>query len=388
MRDYDKDVLKKAARSRVRKLARCRECMNPLMLRALLNWHDGVITLRFIDNDFRLAFLENDMLGEVMNLLVEQFGEEKVFETARNVEKGSATAYVSTLLLADRRWAVPITYLLKNTPLVDYLMEMSVCFLGYGSTEATVKKLPYGGTIVRNPYSTILFPADVEACYTVARDVEISMTVDPVSEDDRIYMYFGKAEGERRPHLFRRYLLKTAPVEQVEEPHEFRKCPACGVPEPIGRFWWEARMGVIEHRDTEKRIILWPCYALERLLGALEERLGGEAGELIFNTVKKYQRESISSGGAGLTAGEELEFIEAEKEDQYRLLLRHMAAMGFGHGEASLEDHRIEIKMVNPLVPTVASGLIAGMVEALEGRPYQVSWEKDRVATRFSLEPG
>lgn len=47
-----------------------------------------------------------------------------------------------------------------------------------------------------------------------------------------------------------------------------------------------------------------------------------------------------------------------------------MASMGFGHGEATLaRDGRILIRMINPLVPKVASGLAAGMAEALEGLP-------------------
>lgn len=327
------------------------------------------------------------MLREVLDLLIKHFGEEKVFEIARNTEKGSATAYVSTVFLADRWWAKPFTYLAKNTPLLDYLLEMSVCFLGYGAAEITAKKVPYAGVIARHPYSKILFQADLEACYMVARDREITLKPDTISEEYGLYMYFGTVETENIPGLFRKYLLETAPIMHVADPYNFDKCGVCGVPNPIARFWWDARTGVIVQRDTGKRIILWPCYALERLLGAFEEQLGEQAGELIFNTVKEYQSRSISSGGIGFTAEEKLEFIEADKEGQYRQLLKRMACMGFGDGEVDLlEDDRIEIKMINPLVPKVASGLIAGMVEALEGRPVEVSWEEGARATTFSLE--
>jgi len=55
--------------------------------------------------------------------------------------------------------------------------------------------------------------------------------------------------------------------------------------------------------------VLWPCYALERLLGTLTVQLGEEAETLITNTVKRYQKDSILSGGVGFTPEEKLEFV-------------------------------------------------------------------------------
>lgn len=44
MQEYEKDVLRRTSRERVRRLFRCPECLNPLLLKGLLRWHDGVIT--------------------------------------------------------------------------------------------------------------------------------------------------------------------------------------------------------------------------------------------------------------------------------------------------------------------------------------------------------
>ena len=387
VQEYEKDVLKRAARGRVRKVPRCPECISPLVLRPLFKWHDGVITLRFISPDFRFAFLENDLLTEILDLLVDHFGEETVFEIARNTEKGSAIAYASMLFLADRWWAKPFTYLVEYTFLMDYMLEMSASFLGYGAVEITSKDTSGASVIARNPYSKILLATDIEACYTVSREREITLKPDPVSVEEGIWMFYGASETGRIPGVFKKYLLETMPITRVARPCEFSRCPTCDIPDPVSRFWWDTRAGVIVHRNTGRRLILWPCYALERLLESFDEQLGGKAGELIFNKVKDYQNRSISSGGIGFTSEEKLEFLEADKKGQYALLLKHMDCLGFGHGEVdAVEEGRIRITMVNPMIPTVTSGLIAGMVEALEGHPVNVSWEESAGVTTYILE--
>ncbi len=387
MQEYEKRVLRKASKEHVRRIIRCSECYSPLLLKWLFRWHDGVITLRLLNPDFRFAFLENDMLRSVMDFLVEQFGEERVFEIARSTERGSATGYLSMVLAAEQWWMKPISYLIRYSFILDYLLELNVSFLGYGAADMVDKELPNGVVFMRHPYVRSLFQADVEAAYMLARDREITIRTDPVSEAEGIYMYAGKAESERTPGAFREYRLETPPVTRVTDPYTFLRCPRCGVPGKISQFWWDARSGIIAHKETGKRIILWPCYALERLLGALEEQLGGTAGELIFQTVKDYERDSILSGGVGFTPEEKLAFIEADRFGQYRLLLHHLACMGFGDGKLDLaEDDVIRISMANSLVPQVTSGQIAGMVEALEGRPVTVSWELGPKATSYTLK--
>ncbi len=387
MKDYDRSLLRQAAAVRVWKVFRCRECMNPLLLRWLFKWHDGVITLRLLNRNFRFAFIENDMLREVIDLLVEQFGEEHVYEIARNVERGSAIGYVSMLFLADQWWARPLTYAARYSFLLDLLLEMNVGFLGYGAGEIAHRKMPTAALYMRNPYNKILFQADVEACYLIARDRETTMKPDPVSEAEEVYLYAGTPASKRTPGAFKKYLFDTAPVSTVADPYSFTTCPKCGVPLKIARFWWDTRLGIIVHKDTGRRMILWPCYALERLLGALEEQLGEEAGELIYATVRDYQKNSILSGGIGFTPEEKLAFVEEDKKGQYRLLLHHLACMGFGNGVVAVEEGgRIKVTTTNSLVPQVTSGLLAGMAEALEGQPVGVTWEVGPKTTTYTLE--
>lgn len=387
MREYEKKVLKRASRESVSRLSRCPECFTPKLLKTLFKWGDGgTVTLRLLNPDMRFAFLENDLLNEIIKLLVGQFGEEQVSEIVRDTERASAAGYVSMLFGAFKPWMKPLTYIATHSFLLGYVLEKNVVLLGYGAGELVELKMPNAVVYTRNPYNVTLFSADLEACYLVAREREIRAIPDPVSEQEGIYFYHGRAEPERIPDAFKKYTVTMVPANPVDSPYDFPRCPRCGVPTPITQLWWDARDGMIVHKMTGRRMILWPCYALERLLEALEARLGREAEELIFSTVKEYQVRSIASGGVGFSPLEQLEFLEADKKGQYELLLKHLACRGFGHGVVELGDGRVRVKMTNALIPLVTSGLVSGMVEALEDRPVKVSREELGETTVYTLE--
>ena len=388
MRSYDKRVLKRITRERVRKLHRCHKCFTPWLLPLLFRWDDGgVVALRFFNRNMRFAFIENDLLSEILDLMVGHFGEEEVFEIARNVERGSTSAYTAMLFAADQWWLKPFSFAARYSFLMPYMLEMSITLLGYAAGKAADLKLPNAAVYTRNPYNMALFVADIEGVYLVVREREVNAEVDPISQEEGVYMYYAKAPEKRTPGIYRKYAVDPPPIVPVPEPYGLDRCPRCGVPSQIAWFWWDPRDGIIVHKDTGKRMILWPCYAIERLIGTFVEQLGEEAKTLIFDTVKEYQKQNITTGGMGLTPEEKLELLESDRMGQYIVLLRHLASMGYGHGEVDLgRADKIRITMTNPLLPLVASGLIAGMAEALEGKPVAVRWEEGPETTAFILE--
>jgi hypothetical protein len=388
VRSYNKRVLKKIARERVRRLHRCHKCFTPWMLPVLFRWDDGgVVTLRFFNRNMRFAFIENDLLSEILELMVGHFGEEEVYEIARNVQRGSTSAYTAMLFAADQWWLKPFSFAARYSFVMPRMLEMSIALLGYSAGKAADLRMPNAAVYTRNPYNLALLSADIEGVYLVVREREVNAEIDPISEEEGVYMYYAEVPEKRTPGIYRQYAVDTPPIAHVPEPYGLDRCPRCGVPNQITRFWWDPRGGIIVHKDTGKRMIVWPCYAVERLMGTFVEQLGKEAETLIFNTVKGYQRNNITSGGMGLTPEEKLEFLESSRKGQYMVLLRHLASLGYGHGEVEIEEAaRIKITMTNPLLPLVAAGLMAGMAEALEGRPVTASWEESPDTTNFILE--
>lgn len=388
MRDYDRRLLKKISNGKVRKLYRCHECFTPRLLQLLFKWNGGGgTTLRLVNRNLRFAFVENDLLNRVLEMLASHFGEEEVYKIARNVERASSSGYVAMLFAAEQWWLKPVSFLAKYSYLMDYILETNVTFLGYGACNVADKKLPNAALYARHPYNRTLFQADLEGVYLVIRDREVDAVCDPISKDEEIYLYLADVSMPRSPGIYKQFRVHPEPLVPVKDPFEYHRCPKCGVPKQIGQFWWDPRDGVIVNKDTGKRVILWPCYALEQLLGTLREQLGEEAEVLITNTVKRYQRDNILDGGVGFTPEEKLEFVETDKKGQYALLLRHLSCMGYGHGELSMEEsNKVKISMTNALMPVVTSGLMAGMVEALEGEPVKVSWEEKAETTTYTLK--
>jgi hypothetical protein len=387
VRSYDERVMKKIARERVRRMPRCHKCFTPWALPIQFRWDDGgVVALRYSNRNMRFAFLENDLLGKILELMEGHFGEEEVFEITRNVQRGSTSAYTAMLFAAEHWWSKPFSFAARYSFIMPRMLEMSISLLGYAAGTAADLKLPNAAVYIRNPYNMALMVADIEGVYLVVREREVNAEVDTISEEEGLYLYYAKVPEKRTPGIYRKYAVDTPPIVPVPEPYSLDVCPRCGVPSQISRLWWDPRGGIIVHKDTGKRMILWPCYAVERLIGTFIEQLGEEAEMLIFDTVKDYQRDNITTGGMGLTPEEKLEFLESNRKGKYTVLLRHLASMGYGHGEVDLQQtSRIEITMTNPLLPLVASGLIAGMAEALEGKPVKVSYEEGPDATTFLL---
>jgi hypothetical protein len=343
--------------------------------------------MRFFNRNMRFLFIENDLISEILNLLVGHFGEQEVFEIARNAQRGSTSAYTAMLFGTERWWLKPVSFAARYTFLMPQMLERSITLLGFAAGMAADLKVPNAAVYIRHPYNVALFNADIEGTYLVVREREVSTEVDTISGEEEIYMYYATVPDKRTPGIYREYMVDPPPITRVAEPYRLDRCPRCGVPGQIAQFWWDPRDGIIVHKDTGKRVVVWPCYGIEKLIGTFVGQLGREAEALIFDTVKDYQKNSITTGGVGLTPDERLEFLESNRKGQYMVLLRHLASMGYGHGDVEIIDaSRIKITMTNPLLPLVASGLIAGMAEALEGKPVTVSWEEGPDTTTFTLE--
>lgn len=386
MNQYDKKIMKRMSNQRVRKLHRCPKCQTPKLLRLLFKWrHGGVISLRLINPDLRFAFLDNGLLNEILDLLSNHFGKEEVYEIAKKTEKASACGYTSMLFGINKRWMKPLSFLVRYSPLMGMIMETNVTLLGYGAVNEVSIGVP-NFAYTRNPYNSGLFQADLEGVFLVIRERDAEATVDTVSEEASIYVYGNTVTEARQPGICKQYEVKTSPFDKTVKTKPLPVCPRCKIPKQVGQLWWDPRSGVIVHRETGKRFVLWPCYALEQLLSTFVEHLGEEAEIFIVETVKEYEKRNIESDGIGFSPEEKLEFVEADKKGKYELLLRRLASMGYGYGEVELEDGKVKITMTNPLIPLVSSGLVAGMAEALEDDVVNVSWEESAEGTTYTLK--
>ncbi len=80
--------------------------------------------------------------------------------------------------------------------------------------------------------------------------------------------------------------------------------------------------------------------------------------------------------------------MDAGMEEQCRMLLDRLACLGFGYAVPSFsEDGGVTIRIINPLAPQITSGLFAGIMESLNGRPVDVSQEEAAGEAIYTVKP-
>jgi hypothetical protein len=381
----------KRPREKLYTIPRCKECGLPVTLRFFFKWRDeGVITLRWFSPDFRFVVLYQELLNRLFDVLVEQFGKEAVDEIAWESEKGSASEYVAMIFLSNKVWLRPLSFLIRYTRLLNILLEQNSALLGYGAVQVIDAKVPNARIYVRNPYRLSLFRADADGVYEVARERRMRIDIEEVSPGQDFYYFVGKTpDMERKRNLFHSYRIKPEPIRGVASPLEVPRCPRCGIPRPISYYLWDERLGIIVSKLSGRRIILWPDYALEKMLNAFEHELGDEAREMMIGITREFWTDLIRSKGVGLSPEEQVMFLEAGTRERYEILLNRLAYQGFGRcTNVEIQDspYRVKIDMVNASTPTIISGVLAGIFEALEDREVTVELEEmqDRVVYYLS----
>ena len=377
-------------KEKIRTSPRCRDCGLPRILPLFFRWRDeGVITLRWFATEFRFVFLYQELLDLILSYLEDTFGKEEVDHLTREAEKGSASEYVDMIVLGDKWWLKPISLLLRYTKAINILLELSSSLFGYGAIQVIEHGVPYAVAYIRNPYRLSMFRADGEGVYEVTKERRMEFQVVELSAAENIYYFVGKTPDKGRiPNLFHIYRIQPAPIQAVTTPLDMPRCARCGLPRPLSNYVWDERMGVILNKLSGRRMILWPDYALQELLKTFEQAFGQKARQIIFDITKQFWTDLILSRGVGFAQEEQLAFLEASPQKRYEIILNQIAYQGLGRAsrvEIEESPYRVKIELINPTTPTIISGILAGIFEALEEKEVEVEMEERATSVTYSL---
>lgn len=383
-------ILSARPRERIRAIPRCRDCGLPRLLPLFFRWRDeGVITLRWLSPDFRFVFLYQELLNYIISFLEDTFGADEVDKLLRESEKAAASEYVAMIVMGDRLWLKPVSLALRYTRAVEIMLEISSALFGYGAIQMIKLGVPHAAAYIRNPYNLHMFRSDGDGVYEVTRERRMDIQIVEVSDKEKIYYFAGKTPDETRiPNLFHIYRIKPAPIQGVSKPLDVPRCPRCGLPRPLSNYMWDERMGIILNRLSGRRLILWPDYALEKLLNTFEEALGEKSRTIIYDITKQFWTDLILSKGVGLSREEQLAFLEASTQKRYEILLNQIAYQGLGRAvkvDIDGSPYRVRIELVNPTTPVIISGILAGIFEALEEKEVEVEFEEDGARVLYYL---
>ena len=148
---------------------------------------------------------------------------------------------------------------------------------------------PWRTQIVRNPYSVILFSADVLATVEAFEQRDMRVKYERVSDD--IYLV-STVPGEHPIELAER--LKRKVYETKPGDISYELCSECGVPQDVARCRWNLEEGTIIDPQTGRRMAFFDPAAIDTVFDDLEAELGESVPEMIIEAQRRYGKLSMS----------------------------------------------------------------------------------------------
>ncbi len=357
--------------------SRCPGCGVPAFIGRELEWgSDGVIYLRRSSRN-RLVIYESQVLDGVFRGIEELIGlpiEHIVIESRRrevrrymeSVFPSWARRFLMRLneglsgLPAFRRWG----HLIRNP--IGKAVAGKAFQVGkvYGYGEALWGPLweehdvhPWRVIPVRKPYSVLFYAAEILATVEAFECRDMWVRYEPEGDDVWLFSVFPADHPvELRDRLRRRrYPFRGGDMR-------LDRCERCGVPRELEKMDWDLERGVIQDRETGRRMAIFGPHAVDSVIADLEEELGQE----IPMAVVEAQRRFVKSMAA--------------KEDwrRERSAFARMAALrGLGYvAEFAADERRLRVKLVNSCMPYLCVGMAQALYELAMGRDSsRVHWE-------------
>ena len=142
---------------------------------------------------------------------------------------------------------------------------------------------------------------------------------------------------------------------------DLEKCIACGGPKILSEYSWRLDRGVIENRESGRRMILIGPATQEAILDELTQELG----DAIPQAAMEAQRHLVASG-----------FFSSEEIRGAGDFRTQFAYRGLGNlREIDLDRDHLSLRLENPCLHQMVVGLVQGLYEQAFGTRGEVAWE-------------
>jgi hypothetical protein len=209
---------------------------------------------------------------------------------------------------------------------------------------------------IREPYSLAHFSGNFAGAMEAIDRREIEVTCEEISPDE--YELTGRISPhpvELRERLqAKRYVFKPGDIDLAA-------CPECGGPEALSVYAWRLERGVIENRNSGRRMIMIGPGTQETILDELTKELG----DAIPQTATEAQRQLVASG-----------FFSSEEITGTEDFRAQFAYRGLGNlREVELDKDHLHFRLENPCLHFMVVGLAQGLYEMAFGVRSEVEWE-------------
>jgi hypothetical protein len=139
------------------------------------------------------------------------------------------------------------------------------------------------------------------------------------------------------------------------------RCGTCGGPEALKEYVWRLDRGVIENRQSGRRLVLTSTATQEVILEELEQELG----DAVKLAAVEAQRNLVA---AGFFSSDEIHGV-----DDFRT---QFAYRGLGNlVEVELDEEHLHFRLENACLHPMVAGLVQGLYERAFGTASTMEWE-------------
>ncbi len=343
---------------RVEGIETCEHCGVPTYITREHIWHPCGFIVQRRDPRHILIFFESENLDFLLREVEGILGipiQRIVIDTRRRAAKAYMDRVIPEALKEQVRSGI-----LGVGPVVQGMVGIGHV-LGYGRFEVLEPRQDSDDqdrllVRVHRPYSILLGCADPVAAFEALVGKEMGLSYQetgPQTYDIRAFPSHHPEEFKGRLTM-RKYAYPEGDIR-------LESCSRCGAPLLLGDYRWLLDEGLIQHRETGRRMVFFAPSVLEAIFDELER----EVGEDITRAVVEAQRRLTAEG---------LHSIRGENpEEELRAML---ALRGFGGlRELTWGPDGVILAMENACLPQVVAGLTQGLYESAEGVGSRVDWQ-------------
>lgn len=334
----------------------CPECGVPRSISKHNVWLSNGTILEDNDPDHRVVFVENDSLRDTFGGIEKILGisiEHIIVESQRR----------STFESVTRTLPAPLRLILRyaGTGLIARYLKQSGQGNGKGAIEIISfrrrrSKDDYIKLRVREPFSLAHFCGNVAGAVEGVDGREVNVTYEEVSPGE--YELTVHMTGHPR-ELQERLQRKTPRYKPWDI--DLPRCGTCGVPAMISEYTWSWDRGVIENKDSGRRMIVVSTATQDAII----DELVSELGEPVREALVEAQRSLVASG---FFSSDEIKGI-----DDFRT---QFAYRGLGNlVEIDFAGERLHARIENPCLHPMVVGLIQGLFDGAKGGQSDLEWE-------------
>ncbi|MEW6554219.1 MAG: hypothetical protein AB1384_08040 [Actinomycetota bacterium] len=334
----------------------CPECGVPLSVTKHHTWLPNGTILEDGNLDHRMVFIESESLRDTFSGIEGIMG----ISIARIIIESQRRSTYDSI---DHALPAPVKAIFRyvGTGLISRYIANIGRLTGRGDIEVVSFKRRKGEDDyiklrIREPFSLSHFSGNFVGAMEAVDGREIEVTYVETAPDE--YELTARISGH--PLELTERLQRKAP-RYKEGDFKLPRCGVCGGPGILADYVWLLDRGVIENRESKRRMVLVSTATQEAIIDELQ----AELGDSIIQAAMEAQRSLVATG---FFSSEEIKGV-----DDFRT---QFAYRGLGNlVEVELDQDHLHFRLENACLHPMVAGLVQGLYERAFGTESEMEWE-------------